>query len=93
MKKMAGESTYCLYLFTVWIIIGSNNFFFVPGTGLCDVSLADRILCVSELDPSITPSKLHDIKLCIKKNVKELKNNMICVHNLKKGTGFKEKAT
>ena len=44
-----------------------SQFFFVPGTGLCDVSLADRILCVSELDPSITPSKLHDIKLCIKK--------------------------
>ena len=46
---------------------GQSQFFFVPGTGLCDVSLADRILCVSELDPSITPSKLHDIKLCIKK--------------------------
>ena len=71
-----------------------SQFFFVPGTGLCDVSLADRILCVSELDPSITPSKLHDIKLCIKKKCKRTKKkNMICVHNLKKGTGFKEKAT
>ena len=36
----------------------------VPATGLCEVSLADRILSFSELDPSITPSKLHDARVC-----------------------------
>ena len=35
----------------------------VPATGLCEVSLADRILSFSELDPSITPSKLHDARV------------------------------
>lgn len=34
----------------------------VPATGLCEVSLADRILSFSELDPSITPSILHDVR-------------------------------
>ena len=34
----------------------------IPATGLCDVSLADRILSFSECDPSITPNKLQDVK-------------------------------
>lgn len=32
----------------------------VPATGLWEVSLADRILSFSELDPSMTPSKLQE---------------------------------